>query len=167
MSRTIFAFFAAVVLAAAMCVPALAMPIDQSQTVDGLRIELQVLPPEPFHTAAQVAAGEARSGMLIVGGAAPIQPDAPSHPNHHLIVHVFNSATGKAETHARVRLAVQRMTAAHRPSGPPKTVPVVEMQVIGKGPASTHYGNNVDLRPGVYRVTAEADGRTASFAITL
>jgi hypothetical protein len=33
-------------------------------------------------------------------------------------------------------------------------VPVVNMQAIGKGPQSSHYGNNVVMPAGSYRVTA-------------
>jgi hypothetical protein len=33
--------------------------------------------------------------MEIEGGAAPVMLDADSHPNHHLIVHVFDKKTGQ------------------------------------------------------------------------
>ncbi len=43
-------------------------------------------------------------------------------------------------------------------SGVAVSVPVVEMQVAGKGPQSTHYGNNVFMRAGTYRVAVSING---------
>jgi hypothetical protein len=46
-------------------------------------------------------------------------------------------------------------------------VPVVEMQAVGKGPASTHDGNNVTLAPGTYTVTVTVNGGPpATFTVT-
>jgi hypothetical protein len=42
-------------------------------------------------------------------------------------------------------------------SGAPVIVPV-EMEAAGKGPQSTHYGNNVFMRAGAYRVTVSING---------
>jgi hypothetical protein len=46
-------------------------------------------------------------------------------------------------------------------------VPVVVMQAIGGGPASTHYGNNVHMPAGAYAVTATVNGTAATFQIEL
>ena len=145
----------------------LATNIDQSKTAGPYRVELQVLPPEPFYSAKQVAAGESKSGMLILGGAEPVQPDAPSHPDHHLIVHVFQKTTGKAMTDAKVRLTVQPLDSKGQPTGKVQKVPVVRMQMIGMGPEMTHYGNNMTLPPGDYRVEALANGYPAHFVINV
>jgi hypothetical protein len=69
----------------------LANDIKQDLTSGPYRIELELLPPEPFYSAKRVAAAEAKSGMLVLGGAQPVQPEALSHPNHHLVVHVFQN----------------------------------------------------------------------------
>jgi hypothetical protein len=110
--------------------------------------------------------------MLILGGAEPVQPEAPSHPNHHLVVHVFQKTTGKAITNAKVALMVQALDSKGQPAGNVMEVPVVRMQMIntagmaGMGSAeTTHYGNNVSLPPGDYRVEAVANGHRARFAI--
>jgi hypothetical protein len=150
--------------------PGLAKSIVQSETAGPYRIELELLPPEPFYSAKQVATGEGKSGMLILGGAKPVQPDAPSHPNHHLVVHVFQRTTGTAITNAKVRLTVQALDSKGQPTGKVQTVPVVRMQMIsmggmGGGAATTHYGNNVSLSPGDYRVEAIANGYPAHFVI--
>jgi hypothetical protein len=63
--------------------PSKAANIMKSATVDGLRIELDVMPAEPFYTADQVRANPALEGMLIVSGEKPLAPDAQPHPNCH------------------------------------------------------------------------------------
>jgi hypothetical protein len=166
-------------------IPALAVAdeIKQTVTTGPYRLELEVLPPEPFYSAKQVAAGQAKSGMLILGGAEPVQPSAPSHPNHHLVVHVFQKSTGKALTHATVQLTFQPLDSNGNPSGKPQEVPVVRMQMImpsgmsgmagmegmaGMGAAATtHYANNVSLPPGAYRVELIANGHRGDFKITV
>jgi hypothetical protein len=148
-----------------MAMPGLAKDLVQSETAGPYRIELELLPPEPFYSAKQVAAGEGKSGMLIVSGAEPVQPDASSHPDHHLVVHVFQKTTDQAVTNAKVRLTVQALDAKGQPTGKVRKVPVVRMQMIGKGAATTHYGNNVSLPSGDYRVEAIANGHPASFVI--
>jgi hypothetical protein len=163
-----------------MATTLLAKNIDQSKTAGPYRVELEVLPPEPFYSAKQVAAGEGKTGMLILGGAEPVQPDAPSHPDHHLVVHVFQKTTNKALTNAKVRLAVQPLDSKGQPTGKAMKVPVVRMQMIsmagmggmgGMGsmgaPQTTHYGNNVTLPPGDYRVEAIANGYPVSFVINI
>lgn len=148
-----------------LAIPGLAKDIVQSETAGPYRIELEVLAPEPFYSAKQVAAGKIKSGMLTLGGAEPVQPDAPSHPNHHLVVHVFEKTTNKVITNAKVRLTVQALDSRGQPTGKVQKVPVVRMQMVGGGPEMTHYGNNVSLPPGDYRVEAIANGHAASFTI--
>jgi hypothetical protein len=157
-----------------MATTLLAKNIDQSKTAGPYRIELEVLPPEPFYSAKQVAAGETKMGMLILGGAEPVQPDASSHPDHHLVVHVFQTTSNKALTNAKVRLTVQPLDSKGQPTGRALKVPVVRMQMIGMagmggmGAAeTTHYGNNVSLPPGDYRVEAIANGYPVSFVINI
>jgi hypothetical protein len=155
-----------------------AKDISQTKTAGPYRLELEVLPPEPFYSAKQVASGEGKSGMLILGGAEPVQPDAPTHPNHHLVVHVFDNKTNKALTNANVRLSFQTLDSQGKPTGTLQEVPVVKMEMIStggmggmggmsgmRGNATTHYGNNVSLPPGDYRVLATANGHRASFII--
>jgi hypothetical protein len=125
----------------------------------------------------KVAAGEAKSGMLVLGGAEPVEPDAPSHPSHHLVVHVFQALTGKALTDANVHLSFQPLDSSAKPTGSAQAVPVVRMQMIMPAmssmegmngmdaAATTHYGNNVSLPTGDYRVEAIANGHRADFKI--
>jgi hypothetical protein len=145
----------------------MAMPkvMTMSQTAGPYRIELDVLPAEPFYTKPDVAKDHVAKGMLVVGGAAPVPPDAASHPNHHLVFHVFDAATGKALTGQHVTMTYAKVMTDGK-MGAPVSVPIVEMQAIGMGAKSTHYGNNVTLAPGIYHVTI-AVGPTAKTDFTL
>ena len=129
------------------------------------RVELHVLPAEPFFSKADVAAKNVKEGMEIEGGAAPVAPDADSHPNHHLVVHVFDKQTGKVIADATVTMSFASLDAQGKPGGAPSDVAVVVMQAIGKGPASTHYGNNVTMPAGRYDVAVTVNGQKADFAV--
>ncbi len=131
------------------------------------KIVLNVLEAEPFYTAAEIKAKHIKMGMLVVGGAAPVAMHGPAHPNHHLVVHVYDKDNGTARTGAKVTLTVERLDAKGNVEGKPIRVPVVEMQMVGKGPISTHYGNNVYLKPGTYRIVAHVDGYDATYKIKL
>ncbi len=138
---------------------------EHTRVVGPYRFELEVLPPEPFYTKTQVESEHVKKGMLVIRGAVPVQPGANSHPDHHLVVHLFDKTSGKAVTGAQVTMRYQELAQDGEPSGPATRLPVTEMQVIGKGPSTTHYGNNVTLPSGSYQVTIEANNTTATFTI--
>jgi hypothetical protein len=151
---------ASIVDAQQMMAPPASAP---GQIAGPYRVVLGFLPAEPFYTADQVAAQHVTQGMQIVGGAAPVLPDAPSHPNHHLVVHIFDATTGKAVQGATVTMAYALVGAS---GGAAVSVPVVEMQAVGMGPQSTHYGNNVTLAPGTYDVIVTINGtNTTTFVV--
>ena len=139
----------------------------KTATMDDLRIELHVLAAEPFFTADEVATSRVKEGMLIMGGARPVAPDAASHPNHHLVVHVFDAKTGKAITNAMVSMNFQLLDDKGRGNGAVVDVPVVVMQAIGKGPQSTHYGNNVVMPNGTYSIAVTVNGKKAEFRMAV
>ncbi|HEX7511195.1 MAG TPA: hypothetical protein VF335_07845 [Chitinivibrionales bacterium] len=134
-------------------------------TINGLRVELHVLPAEPFFTKDQVSAGNAKEGMVVIGGAKPLPLDAETKPTHHLVVHVFDSLTSKAITNAKVAMSYQALDEKGEQSGGPVEVPVVVMQSIGKDEESTHYGNNVIMRDGPYVVSVVVNNRKIKFKI--
>jgi hypothetical protein len=81
------------------------------------------------------------------------------------VVHLFDKVTGKAITGAQVKMEYRPVTSGGEHAGSVSQVPVTEMRVIGQGPSTTHYGNNVSLNPGTYEVTIQANGTTAKFTI--
>ncbi len=157
---------AACVSAILVAVSANATDVMQTKTAGTYRVELHVLPAEPFFSKDDVANKHVTDGMQIEGGAAPVAPDADSHPNHHLVVHVFDKTTRQVVTDATVTMSFVPLDGKGKPSGAPVEVPVVVMQAIGKGPASTHYGNNVTMAAGPYDVTVTVNGKKALFAVT-
>lgn len=141
--------------------------VTLTKAVGAYRLELHVLPPEPFYTADEVTARHLTTGMLVTGGAAPASSTASPPPNHHLVVHVVDRKSGQSVVDANVTLRLQSVDAAGKPTGPTVVVPVVVMQAIGAGPASTHYGNNVVMDPGSYRVLVTVNGTAATFRVKL
>ncbi len=161
-----------VALAAAFCsvicidVGANAADVTQTKTAGIYRVELHVLPAEPFFTKQEVSEKHVMEGMEIEGGAAPVPPAAGSRPNHHLVVHIFDAKTGKVVADATVTMSFVSLDAKGSPTGTPAEVPVVVMQAVGKGPPSTHYGNNVTMPPGRYRVAISINDHKATFTVT-
>lgn len=139
----------------------------QKRTVASYRVELHILPAEPFFSKQDVVDKHVKEGMEIEGGAAPVPPDADSHPDHHLVVHIFNRRSGAVVTDAKVTMSFVAVDANGKPVGAPTDVPVVVMQAIGGGPASTHYGNNVAMPPGRYNVIVDVNDKRLVFPVAV
>lgn len=163
LSRALIAFAVVGATTIAWAMPK-AAPTALTRTAGSYRLVLELLPAEPFYTQAVYERTHPKQGMLVIRGAAPVRVDGPLHPNYHLIVHVFNRATGSVVQDADVVMRYAALSgSADRAT---HVLPVVEMQAIGGGPLSTHYGNNVALRPGAYRVTVTVN-RVATTAFTI
>jgi len=170
-----FSIAAGLALACVVPLAAQAKDIKATRSAGAYRVELNLLDAEPFADAAGMPGqgittgggmpGHAGMMMVVKGGAPPVQPDAPSHPNHHLVVHVYDKASGKAATNATVAIGYTPLEKDGHAAGPAVPVPVVVMEAMGKGPESTHYGNNVTLPPGAYRVDVTVNGAKTSFRI--
>ena len=83
-----------------------------------------------------------------------------------MVIHVFNKQGGKAETAASVTMRFEPVDSKGKSAGAAQEVPVVIMQAIGKGPQSTHYGNNVTMPAGRYRVTVTVNGKQVVFVVS-
>jgi hypothetical protein len=167
MRNFLILFRSAIVLGTVCMVSAQAQNVMKTAKVSNMKVELHVLAAEPFFTADEVTAKKVTEGMLIVGGAAPVALDAESHPNHHLVVHIFDSKTGKAITNAKVKMNFQAIDAKGKPTGASTEVPIVVMQAIGKGTESTHYGNNVVMPAGAYSIAIVVNGKKLGFKIVV
>jgi hypothetical protein len=114
---------------------------------------LKVLPPETFHGA--------HAEMMHDSGAPAMAMNGAEHPNHHLVV--FIKKAGKPVEDAQVAMAYRESGQKHW-----QELPVARMHVAGKGPETTHYGNNVYLAPGKYEVRVTvARVTSATFHITV
>ncbi len=167
MSKLSIMFQTTLILVLAFTVSVDAKNVMKTTTVGGMRIELHILPAEPFFTADEVTSKKVKEGMLIISGAEPLSLEANTRPNHHLVVHIFDAKTGKAITTAKVSMNFQKLDAKEKPTGDSVNVPIVIMQAIGKGVESTHYGNNVVMPAGSYSVTVVANGKKVAFQVML
>jgi len=151
---------------------AFAADVKLMQKAGSYDLELNLLPAEPFNAPmtgmsgmSGMSQGHAGMTMIAKGGAAPVQMDDPSHPNHHLVVHVHDAATHKVVTDATVTISFTPVDANGNATGPATAVPVVMMEASGMGAPSTHYGNNVTMPPGSYRVDVTVNGAKTSFKV--
>jgi len=150
-------FMALAVLFAGLLSPRAAQAQNVSQTAmaASYSVTLKVLPPESFHGP--------KAEMVRDGGAEPNRLNGPAHPNHHLVA--FIEANRKPLEHGKVEI---RYRSASSKTGKWTTLPVVRMRVAGKGPGSTHFGNNVELPAGDYEVRVTVDGKgPATFHFSL
>ena len=137
------------------CAAHAAQPVSQTAMAGPYSVTLKVLPAESF-------AGP-KAEMVWDGGAKPDRLNAKHAPNHHMVV--FVKRQGKPVEHGKVRIHY-RMASAK--PGAWMTLPVARMHVAGKGAATTHYGNNVDLPPGSYEVEVRVnDAPPHTFRFTL
>ena len=147
-----------------------AKDVKMTHAVGAYSVELGLLKAEPFAASGgsgMMSMGGGQPGMMMVveGGVRPVPVDDPSHPNHHLVVHVHDAASGKALARASVAISFTPVDASGTATGPATKVPVVVMEASGMGAASTHYGNNVTMPPGAYRIDVTVNGVKTVFRV--
>ena len=121
-----------------------AKPVSQSASVGSYQVTLKILPAEAF-------AGP-HAEMVWDGGAKPNLLSSRPQPDHHLVT--FVKKNGKPVEDATVHI---RFRALGRSMSQWQTLPVVRMYVKGKGKSTMHYGNNVRLAPGDYKVGVQVN----------
>lgn len=124
-----------------------AQAISRTAHAGPYTVTLKVLPAESFRGP--------KAEMARDSGAEPNYLNGPEHPNHHMVV--FVTKAGKPVEEARVSIGYRVDSA--KAIGAWTTLPVVRMHVVGKGRATTHFGNNVHLAPGNYEVDVTVDGK--------
>jgi hypothetical protein len=131
---------------------AAAQAVSQTAMAGKYSVTLKVLPAEAF-----MGSGAA---MVHDGGAKAVMVNGPKHPNHHMVV--FLKENGQPVEHAHVKISYRIGS-----MGKWWKLPVARMHVKGKGLATTHFGNNVMLKPGNYQVMVKVNGQTAVFHFSL
>jgi hypothetical protein len=160
-SSPLTAALALLVGALLMPIPVQAQNISQTGTSGAYGVTLKVLPAESFTGA--------NAEMVRDAGADPNDVNGPAKPNHHLVA--FVTKDGKPVEDATVAISYRQAPAP--PGGVSKagdwtTLGVVRMHVAGKGPETTHYGNNVHLAAGSYDVRVSVNGSApATFRISM
>lgn len=132
-----------------------AQNVSQTAMAGSYSVTLKVLPAESF-----VGPG---ADMAWDGGAKAVTLNGSKHPNHHLVA--FVQKNGKPVEKGRVAIRY-RMLAPKKTGW--KSLPVARMHVMGKGPETTHYGNNLMLPAGSYEARVSVNGSPAAvFNFTL
>ncbi len=125
-----------------------AQNVSSTAMAGAYSVTLRVLPAEAF-TGPQAM-------MVRDSGAEPEHVDGPMHPNHHMVA--FIKENGAPVENATVEISYRRVSSM---MGAWSHLPVVRMHVAGKGMATTHYGNNLMLRPGNYEARVTVNGRAS------
>jgi hypothetical protein len=150
-------------------------PPDQSSTTihaasAGTQIKLaststynmvaEIGPLQAMYTPSQVASEHPRTGEIMFSGTMtmPSGTSSPAPDWRHLEVHIFDKKTGDA-----IKTVTPQISVTNEATGATQQVPIVEMQGIVEGPNDIHFGNNIELPAGAYKVTAVVGGETASF----
>lgn len=138
-------------------VPCVAQAKNVSQTAmaGAYSVTLKVLPAESF--------SGPHAEMMRDGGAKADMVNGPGRPNHHLVA--FIAENGKPVEKAKVTISYRKLSPK---PGKMMRLPVARMHVVGKGLATTHFGNNVSLGPGSYEVHVTVNGKgPATFHFSL
>lgn len=145
------ALFFGAVLASPVSASA-ASPIQSvTKHVGNSTVTVKLLPAETF---THVVSPSTRGEMDVLGG--PGHPVPASKANYHLVVFVRHD--GQPVTDAKVNIRYRLKAPRHAAW---RKVPVVRMDIAGKGISTTHYGNNVLLKPGKYDVDVEVNDNPA------
>lgn len=116
-----------------------AQNISKTAKAGPVSVMLKVLPAETFRGP--------HATMVRDAGARPMLLSHSPKPNHHLVVFLKRD---------KKPVEVANVTILYREYAPAKgkwtLLPVVRMHVSGKSLATTHFGNNVNLKPGDYEV---------------
>jgi hypothetical protein len=154
----------------ARAIPAEMAPLEQTIQTAHYRLELRIGPTEMMFTPNEVAAKHPSEGEVMVGGMMGTKVNMSmgmsigmEMPNtRHLEVHVYPLGKNTAATDARVKILVTDLA-----SKKVQPVAVAKMYGVKEGPADTHYGNNVDLAAGNYRIDVTANGEKAEFTVAI
>lgn len=143
-------------LAAMAAAPA---PVRAHTVTKDYRLDLAIGQMEPMYSTQEVEAKHLTKGEIMVGGKMTM---ATGPGWHHLELHVLARKTRAPVTDAHVRITVIDLGTNMKAS-----VPVVAMYGIKEGKADWHYGNNVRMAPGRYRVEVSANGERAHFIVVM
>ena len=115
-------------------------------------ITLKLLPAESFVGRGKAGQASSKGEMVNAGGAHPVGKHSSHNPNYHLVA--FIKKSGRPLEHADVEIHYKREASTRSKE---YKLPVTRMWVAGKGRKTTHYGNNVRLKPGTYDVKVQVN----------
>jgi hypothetical protein len=119
----------------------------------------EIGPLQPMYTPSQVGTQHPKSGEVMFSGEMVMPPGNQSSPSwKHIEVHIFDKKTGDV-----VKTLSPMITVTDNATGKSQQIPNVAMQGVVEGAGDFHYGNNVDLPAGAYKVTVTVGSETTAF----
>jgi len=136
-------------------------------TAGAYRITLMIGPREAMYTQAQVRRTHPMTGEIMLRGTMMGSMGTGmgiGMPNRHLEVHVLDRRTMRPVSNPMVSITYQAMSPMMMR---PVQVPVAVMVGVSMNTSDIHYGNNVYMPPGTYRVSVHANIAYATYTVRL
>ena len=148
--------------------PASTMSRRQYQAIAGpYRLVLGVGPAERMLTAAEAKRTHAQTGEVMLGGMMPAAMPMGGtsmggmQVQRHLEVHVVDRAMGMVVSNASVSMQLER------PGGAVQNLSLLRMYGVKQGMKDLHYGANVTLGTGDYKIHVRANGHQATLTVRI
>ena len=139
-----------------MTKPPLGATVVKTTLSGPYRIVLSIGPVEQVYTGEQARRLHPKTGEVAVNSSSLATGTPP--PNRYLALNVYSRATGANLTNLKVSISIVM------PSGKARAEPPsVVMQRIGAGLSDRHYGGNVSLPNGPYRVVVRVEQPSSIF----
>jgi hypothetical protein len=134
--------------------------VSKSLVAGPYTLTLRVGPPLRLWSPKQASTMHPRDGDIIL--LSTTATGSTATPNHHLDLHIALRTLGNVITNVVVAITITT------PAGTVvQRVPIATMQGVGKGSSDIHFGNNISLQPGRYRIVVQVKRTTATFDVTL
>jgi len=132
----------------------------------GYRITLMIGPREAMYTQAEARRTHPKTGEIMLRGSMMMggMGMGMAMPNRHLEVHVLDRRTMRPASNPMVSITYQALSPMMMR---PVSVPVAVMVGLSMDMSDIHYGNNVSMAGGTYRVSVHVNRAYATYAVRL
>ncbi|HZS87034.1 MAG TPA: hypothetical protein VFE42_06075 [Chloroflexota bacterium] len=145
--------------------------VSATQNVKGYRLTLDIGPLEKMYTQADYKRLHPKHGEVMLRGTMSMGEMGMKAPNHHLELHVYDlkhrRVVGDAMVSISYRQIAGSMSSMSSMSQRPTSVPIAVMMGVGAGMSDVHYGNNVYMAAGTYRVDTRVNSVSATFKVMI
>jgi len=132
-------------------------------TAGAYRMTLMIGPREAMYTQPQAQRTHPTTGEIMLRGVM-MGGMRMGMPNRHLEVHVLDRRTMRPVSNPMVSITYQAMSPMMMR---PVQVPVAVMVGVSMDMSDIHYGNNVYMPAGTYRVSVHANQAYATYTVRL
>jgi len=146
---------------AAMSMGTVTIPV----TAGAYRLTLMIGPREAMYTQAQARRSHPTTGEIMLRGAMMGGMGmGMGMPNRHLEVHVLDRRTMRPASNPVVSITYQATSPMMMR---PVQVPIAVMVGLNMDMSDIHYGNNVSMPGGAYRVSVHVNQASATYSVRL